>query len=66
MKRELNKWQFVWQHGRDAMFMGPFIYRFTFGIFKLISMPEEGSRLRKENYKGFLINLRYWFPMELD
>lgn len=53
MKKELNKWRFLFSwgdcwyksHGRE----------FNFALIKLISFPPEGEMTNKENYKGFWI-----------
>lgn len=57
MKRELNKWQFVFIWGNS---WATCHHRcFVFGIFKLTSFPEEGAMITKQNYKGFLIDKIY-------
>lgn len=57
MKKELDKWQFVFIWG--DYFVSCHRRHFVFGIFKLTSIPEEGTMITKQNYKGFLINKIY-------
>jgi len=69
MKRELNKWQLMLR--TDDMLEYGFTMgwkRVSFGVFKLIVLPQvvlsqEGARITKENYRGFLISFIYWLPI---
>ena len=61
---KLNKWT-TW------FFFRPDLDRFDrgwkllqFGIFKLTSLPNEGCRITKQNYKGFIIRLYIFTPIE--
>jgi len=63
MKKEIGKWQMVFQHGRSVQYYDPFVRQFTFGIFKLKYLPLEGVRLNRKYYTGFMINIIYKFPI---
>lgn len=61
-----NKWQIELSLKRDYNRCPPVGWRIlSFGIYKITNYPEEGARLTKENYKGFLIRLYVWFPVEI-
>lgn len=61
--REIGKWQFVFTKGQAIEYNDLFMSQLTIGVFKLTSLPEEGVRVSKENYKGFLKSWYYWFPI---
>lgn len=63
MKKILNKWQFVFIWGNSWAYRNS--RTFVFGFFKLISLPKEGEYIKKENYKGFLID-KQWKPFEIE
>lgn len=64
MKRVLNKWQAAFVVHRDFIRRYPGWYVVTIGCFKLTSQPEEGARISKLNYRGFLWEFRMWLPFE--
>jgi len=63
-KKVLDKWQLVLAVDHD------FRYRFDgwrvldFGIFKLLSLPDDGIIPDKRHYKGFWVRFRFWLPFE--
>jgi hypothetical protein len=39
-------------------------HTFELGLIKIKQIPEPGTMLRKEDYKGFIIRFAYWFPID--
>ncbi len=37
---------------------------FDFWLFKLISLPGQGTMLQKKNYKGIKFGFYFWLPIE--
>lgn len=66
MKPILNKWQITYAIHKDMMRLDRGWNCFRFGIFKLINIPHQGERIRKSDYKGFILNFLFWFPIERD
>jgi hypothetical protein len=66
VKKQLMKWQFVWDHGQLIQYNYPGWRRLAFGVIRLTSFPFEGQQLRSSHYDGFLVRLRYWLPVESD
>lgn len=64
MKKILNKWQIHWGFGKDPERLESGWKRLDFGIFKIVEFPKEGERLHKPQYKGFILKLRIWLPVE--
>jgi len=64
MQHILNKWQYLFYWGTDPM-RGLDSRQFHFGIFKLISFPNEGEMIEKTNYKGFWIK-KNWRPFTIE
>ena len=64
MKMDLNKWQTTCYFGRDykTLSFGWKILRF--GIFKLTSIPEEGTMITKPHHKGFIFEMKLWIPID--
>lgn len=56
-KIELNKWYFRLRIEKDYLREKGKV--FTFGIFKLISKPQEACLMSEQNYKGFFIFKRF-------
>ncbi len=65
MKKELNKWQFIFAHQQDYMTMDRAWRNIDIAIVKFISFPPEGSLIKKANYKGVWLKFSYWFPIRL-
>ncbi len=65
MKRLLNKWQLHFIFGRDHGRMESGWKRLEFGILKLHSLPEEAYAFHSAHYKGFIVRLRIWLPIEV-
>lgn len=59
-----NKWQIFFQLSRDVVRRETGWKQIVFGIFKLHTMPMEGERINKGLYKGFILNYRFFFPIE--
>ena len=62
MKKILNKWQYGIKIGKCPFWklgFHPFIRTW---FLKLVSFPNEGEMIAKENYKGFMIN-KEWSPI---
>jgi len=57
MKKELNKWQFIFIWGNDFCYHSR--RELIFGILSFKTLPEMGFEIQKINYKGFLIR-RNW------
>jgi hypothetical protein len=65
MKRVLNKWQIVWRFGRDWMRLQPGWYTAAIGIVNYKQFPPEGEYPKaKRDYRGFMVNWRFWLPFE--
>lgn len=64
MKKELDKWQFVFTFGPDIRTMEPGWRLVEFGILKITSYPGQGWMLSKEHYQGFLIRFMVWLPFK--
>jgi hypothetical protein len=66
IERILNKWQFYLNTSDYAAHrIDPMGWRvFRFYIFKIVSLPEEGVSVSKENYKGFRLEFSYWLPLD--
>ncbi len=63
MKKELNKWQFIFIWGNS---LARTHHRtFVFGIFKMTSFPLIGEYITKKNYTGFLID-KIWKPFDIN
>lgn len=62
----LDKWQFVFTHGRDWRYAQLGWRSIWFGVFKLTSLPTEGVAVQKKHYKGFLLKFKLWLPFEGD
>jgi len=66
MKRELNKWQFIFRHEPDYIRMYDQARRdVDIAVVKFTSFPPEGSLIEKANYKGIWLKFSYWFPIRL-
>ena len=69
MKKELNKWQFFfrkkdwYERPRNEQEGWRYI---TFGIVKIVELPEEGDTIEKKHYKGVWIHLDYWLPFKIN
>lgn len=64
MKKHTN-WQWIISLGRDYSRMDIMGWRlFTFGIFKFKQLPTPERAFNKEDYHGFLIQFRFWLPIE--
>ena len=63
MKKEINKWQFVFIWGNS--WARHHERTFVFGVFKMTSWPPMGEYITKKNYKGFLID-KIWRPFEIN
>lgn len=60
----VGKWQFVYSSGPPVQFHSDlFTHYVTCGIFKLKSLPPEGSRLKNADYTGFIVSWYYWWPL---
>lgn len=65
MKKELNKWQIIWQM-RDVHEMTiPLLKEFTFGVIKFTSFPCEGGEIEKKHYKGCMKTIRFYKLFEI-
>ncbi len=62
----VGKWQFVWHFGQDIRYHDPFARAGQIGVFKIVRLPEPGSRLRRGQYKGFLIEVLYRAPIAIE
>lgn len=67
--QRINKWQVYFMFSIDALYRQRGWYRLEFGIMKLlpaIQRPErEGAQVQRGvDYKGFLINVCFWLPVE--
>ncbi len=57
---KLNKWRFefllfpAW-HAQGKM-------QFTLGFFKILNLPEEGTVIGRDNYKGFWLRKEFNLP----
>lgn len=58
MRKELNKWQFVFYLGR-IWEMPPSWRVFRIGLINIHTFPEEGEALGKEHYRGFIFEKRF-------
>lgn len=58
-KLQLEKWYFKFGLVPEYHIHSGFM--FHFGIFKLISFPEQGYRVQKKNYKGFWLRKSFIF-----
>lgn len=65
MRPIINKWQFALNLSKDYYHMESGWRIFTFGIAKFTTIPKQGERYNKSNYKGFILKLRVWFPIEI-
>lgn len=63
-KKVLDKWQLVLTASGDFRYKGDGWRVVDFGIFKLLSLPDDGIRPSRKYYKGFWIRFRIWFPIE--
>lgn len=63
-KRVVGKWQFVFTGSKDFMRLERGWYVADVGIFKLTSLPSEGMKPTKRNYKGFWLRFWFWLPLE--
>lgn len=63
-RKVMDKWQFVLWSGKDYQRFERGWRVAEVGIFKLTSLPEEGVKVNKANFKGFLIRVAYWLPVE--
>ena len=67
MKKELNKWQTIFSFGRDFVRYERGWKHLVFGVFKFVEFPDDiGERLQKRHYKGFIIDLYVFIPIEFD
>jgi len=64
MEPIIGKWQidFFVNHDFQSLQLG--WYHFHFAIVKLISLPRQGARLHKSEYKGFIVSFRFWIPFD--
>lgn len=63
-KPVVGKWQFVYNSGLPVMYHTDLFTReVTLGLFKLTELPEEGTRLDRAKYKGFILRWYYWWPL---
>lgn len=61
----LNKWQFVFEQRDVVEMMVPLLSELMIGVYRLTDLPEQGERLQKKHYDGFLITVRFykWFEI---
>lgn len=64
MKPILNKWQWHFYFGKDYSRLDRGWKEVNLGILKIHTMPEEGERLWKKHYKGFLLRFFIWLPID--
>lgn len=64
LKQILNKWQFLFLITKDYSKIEAGWRVFKLGLVNLKSIPDNSFQLRKENYRGFIIQFRFWFPLE--
>jgi hypothetical protein len=62
-KPTLNKWEWTFDHQYDFMSMDRAWNFVRFGIYKFHNFPKEGETFSKKDYKGFMIQFYYWFPI---
>lgn len=64
---EVGKWEYTvsihrgWEYNAD-----PFVRNVTIGIFKLLEKPTEGQSVKGMKYNGFILRLRFWWPIIID
>jgi len=64
MKSIINKWQFEISCSDEAWKYRATGWKLiTFGIFKIHTIPEEGTMLHKGLYKGFRISMLVFVPI---
>jgi hypothetical protein len=66
MKRELEKWQFVFDISETWDMGYPGWYRIAFGLLKFVEFPPEGAKVQTKHYSGLLIRFRFWVPFAKD
>jgi hypothetical protein len=64
MKKELNKWQLVYNFGKNYATRERGWKEVRFGIIKIIKMPGEGQMLYSGLYKGFMFRFYIWLPID--
>jgi len=66
-KPPLNKWHSHFSFSRDYQRMDRGWKIIVFGILNVHHLPEPGSILmRKRDYKGFLLRIVFFFPIEIE
>lgn len=63
LKKELNKWQLVLYYNKAWECEDKRLFRF--GILNIQKFPKIGELLSKEDYKGFLLNLKFRHPLTI-
>ena len=64
MKPILNKWQSHVSFRKDYSRMESGWSVLTCAICNFTKLPPSGECYRKDDYKGFIIRLRIWLPIE--
>lgn len=64
--KAVGKWQFLWNYGQDLRVHDMFARSLQVGVLKIVKVPEEGTRLRRRDYKGFLVAICFRLPIFIE
>lgn len=65
MKRVLNKWQPFISINQEPMYDRWGWRMFAVGLVRFHRFPEQGVAFGPSDYDGFILNIRFWFPIEM-
>lgn len=64
LKPIIGKWQLVFSSTKDYQSFQRGWHIATWGIVKIVQMPDQGATIGPRDYKGFLLRFFYFTPID--
>ena len=65
MRRQLDKWQLMLNIRQEYQYDRWGWRMLDFGVVNFMQFPPEGQSYSPRDYKGFIINIRFFFPIDM-